>query len=104
MANVYRTELVFEDGFTVPRWQNVDKGLTRVIKEYHNINVKRYDGGESSFVVYADAPMRSSQVYDILDALGYHNLDPVKVYCEDDVSEYYRNFKVVATEKGWRVR
>lgn len=104
MANTYRTELVFNEDFEVPRWQTVNKRLTRIIKEYHNINIKRYENGDHSFVVYADAPMKSLQVYDILDALGYHELNSIKVYCEDDVNEYRRNYKVVATEKGWRVR
>ena len=104
VANTYRTELIFNKDFRVPYYEDVEFSVGKVIKEKHNVNVKKCASGDNSFIVFADAPMRSSQVYDILDALGYHELNPIKVYCEDDVNEYRRNYKVVATEKGWRVR
>lgn len=87
--NTMRHELVFSHPIQLT--EEVKNQFTKEVKEKYDIVVLRYETGDSSLIVYTKGfRLGKKEFKSLLDKIRT-NQDPIKVYIEDDVFDFYRS-------------
>lgn len=92
MSNTYRCELVFAHNIKFSKGEQ-SKYIDNMMKEFDIavINMNVYDNGIVFFTRREPVKMKHLQVF---KDLKKNEEDEIKVYIEDDVTEYSRRFKM----------
>lgn len=87
--NTMRHELVFSHPIQLT--EEMKNQFTKEVKEKHDIVVLSYEVGGSSLIVYTKGfRLGKKEFAPLLDKVRT-NQDPIKVYIEDDVQDFYRS-------------